>query len=327
VIRRALALSPIAAFATGCVSQPWTPSVEISNSAQEPDLRATNLPSRDEVMRRWQLPQGDPWAPYAKYTLVSALDSMPRHVELPDVNSLDDVQRARAAAMSVAQHGVPRATLFIVDMRGAASVAFGVTLSQATGGQVSLVPTFNNWPADDEFVPAEETLAAMAAMTPYVDPGVQGTTPIFLLDAWRLAYRDEAPGDDTYDNRYLLSSTDLPDAATLRAYGISQVVYVVESLDETTLEEDDLHLGFMEWQSAGIRIAMVDLDVLERPMPPEGWGVILDDDVLVVQPRITIIEEPGFYIRAHGGFGGIHARPGGGWIFHGGWGGHHGGGG
>lgn len=328
MIRRALALSPIAAFATGCVSRPWTPSVEISSYAQEPDVHATNLPSRDQVMRRWQLPPGDPWGPYAKYTLVSALDSMPgSHVEMPDVESLDDVQRARAAAMGVAQHGLPPATLFIVDMRGAASVAFGVTLSQATSGQVSLVPTFNNWPADGEFVPAEETLAAMASMAPYVDPNVQGATPVFLLDAWRLAYRDESPGDDTYDNRYILNASDLPDAATLRAYGIAQVVYVVESLDESSLEEDDLHLGFVEWQSAGVRIAMVDLDALERALPPGGWGAVLEEDVLVVQPRITIIDEPGFYIRAHGGFGGIHAGPGGGWIFHGGWGGHHGGGG
>jgi len=328
MIRRALALSPVAAFATGCVTEPMTPSVDVTNWAQEPAVRATTLPSRDEVMRRWQLAPGDPWAPYAKYTLVSAIDSMPgANIELPDVNSLDDVLRARAAAIRVAQEGLPPGTLFVVDMRGAASVAFGVTLSRATGGQVSLVPTFNNWPADGELVPAEETLAAMASMAPHVDPNVQGTTPVFLLDAWRLAYRLDSPGDDTYDNRYILTPSDLPDAATLRARGIVRVVYVVQNLDDTSVEEDDLHTSFMEWQSGGIPISMVDLDVLERPLPPQGWGVVFDDDVLVVVPRVLIIDEPGFYVRAHGGFGGIHARPGGGWIFHGGWGGHHGGGG
>jgi hypothetical protein len=333
MIRRALALSPIAAFATGCVSRPWTPSVDLAYWAQEPDVRATALPSRDDAMRRWQLPPADPWAPYAKYTLVSAIDSMPGgSIELPDVDSLDDVQRARAAALRIAQAGLPPGTLFVVDMRGAASVAFGVALSKATDGRVSLVPTFNNWPADDELVPAEETLAAMATMAPYVDPDAQGTTPVFLLDAWRLAYRFDSPGDDTYDNRYILTTSDLPDAATLRSRGIVRVVYVVHNLDDTAVEEDDLHPCFMDWQSAGIRISMVDLDVLERPLPPQGWGVVFDDEVLLVQPRVTIIDEPGFYMRAHGGFGGIHARPGvhgggAGWIFHGGWGGLHGGGG
>lgn len=333
MIRRALALSPIAAFATGCVSQPLTPSTDLSYWAEEPGLRATTLPSRDEVMRRWQLPPGDPWAPYAKYTLVSAIDSMAgSNIVLPDVDSLDDVQRARAAAMRVAHEGLPPGTLFVVDMRGAASVAFGMTLSQATDGRVTLVPTFNNWPADDELVPAEETLAAMATMAPHVHPDADGTTPVFLLDSWRLAYRFDSPGDDTYDNRYILTTSDLPDAATLRARGIVRVVYVVQSLDEATVEEDDLHAGFMDWQTAGIRLAMVDLDVLERPLPPQGWDAVFEEEELLVQPRVIVLDDPGFYVRAQGGFGGIHARPyvfhgGRGWIFHGGWGGHHGGGG
>jgi hypothetical protein len=306
-----------------------TPSVDLTDWAQEPAVRATNLPSRDDVTRRWQLPPGNPWAPYAKFTLVSAIDSMPGSgIQLPDVESLDDVQRARAAAIRVAQQGLPPGTLFVVDMRGSASVAFGVTLSRATEGRVSVIPTFNNWPADAEIVPAEETLAAMASMAPLVDPNAQGTTPVLLLDAWRLAYRFDSPADDTYDNRYILTTSDLPDAATLRSRGIVRAVYVVQTLGDDSVEEYDLHPSFMAWQNAGIRIAMVGLDVLERPLPPEGWGVVFDDEVLVVMPRVTIIDEPGFYVRAHGGFGGIHARPwGGGWTFHGGWGGHHGGGG
>jgi hypothetical protein len=47
--------------------------------------------------------------------------------------------------------------------------------------------------------------------------------------------------------------------------------------------------------------------------------------VLEVRPRLTIIEQPGFYVRAHGGFGGVHAGPPPGFGgFGGGW---HGGGG
>jgi hypothetical protein len=73
---------------------------------------------------------------------------------------------------------------------------------------------------------------------------------------------------------------------------------------------------------------MVDLDLLQRPLVAARWDAVFVDRVLFVQPRVTIIDEPAFYVRAHGGFGGIHARPspiraGGGWV--GGFG--HGGGG
>jgi hypothetical protein len=254
-------------------------------------------------------------------------------VELPDVMSLDVVPRAQAAARQVAADGLPADTMWIVDMRGAASVAFGVTLSQAAREQVSLVPTFNNWPAEDELVPAEETLSALATMAPKLPDETAGATrPVFLLDAWRLAYRFDDPGDDTYDNRYILSASDLPDVETLRANGIRRVLYVVASLDDTAVEEDDLHVLFDEYQRAGLALAMVDLDLLERPILAERWSQVWVDECLYVRPRITVLDEPEFYLRARGGFGGLHARPspvhvGGGWTGHGGYGGFHGGGG
>jgi hypothetical protein len=149
--------------------------------------------------------------------------------------------------------------------------------------------------------------------------------PVFLLDSWRLAYRYDDPGEETYDNRYILSSSDFPDADTLRAYGIRRVVYVVESLAGCNIEEDDVHLAFLEWEHAGIPIAMVDLDRLDQRIVAEQWDDVWQDDGLYVAPRMTVIEDPGFYIRARGGFGGIHARPspvrgGGPWTWHGGYG-------
>jgi hypothetical protein len=246
------------------------------------------------------------------------------------VSSLDTVQRAAAAGRQIASEGLPPDTLWIVDMRGAASVAFGAALSQAAHEPVSLVPTFNNWPAEDELIPAEETLAALTTMSPRPpEPGVAGSRPVFLLDAWRLAYRFDQPGDDTYDNRYILSPSDLPDPQTLRAQGIRRVVYLVQSLDDTTVEEDDIHLSFLEWTRAGIPIAMIDLDRAEERIVADRWDAIWLDDGLWVEPRVTIVDQPSFYLRARGGFGGLHARPspvhvGGGWAGHGGYGGGHG---
>jgi hypothetical protein len=326
-MRRALLVPPVL-LASGCAEHPWTPAASVATWVGPPEVTQVALPSRDNALRRWQLPPGDPWAAYAKYTLLTALDVVPEMAVLPDPSRLDDVGRASLAGQQLGANGVPPDVMFVVDLRGAASVAFGVALSRTAHQPVSLIPTFNNWPGDDELIPAEETLAALATMWPRApDPDAALTTPVFLLDAWRLAYRYDDPGEDTYDNRYILTPADLPDVATLRARGIQRVVYVVGSRDITTLEEDDVHATFFEWErGGGIPIAMVDLERLERPVLAEEWNELFADEALVVQPRVTILEEPGFYILARGGFGGVHAHPsplfGGGW--HGGW---HGGGG
>jgi hypothetical protein len=179
-----------------------------------------------------------------------------------------------------------------------------------------------------------------------MSPGLSYTgetaSPVFLLDAWRMAYRDEQPEDDAYDNRYFLSPGDFPDADTLRAHGIRRVLYVVDGLGHATTEEDDLHATFLEWQRAGIPMAMVDLDSFDEPLAEAQWDNFWISRWLYVQPRMTLLDSPGFYLRARGGFGGVLARPTvlgghghggwwGGWGSRsgGGWGGHggHGGGG
>ena len=264
-------------------------------------------------MQRWQLPTGNPWAAYAKYTLPAALGVSAAPLGLPDVTRLDDVQRAAVAGRQVGVEGLPADTLFVLDLRGAASVAFGAALSHATRAGVSLVPTFNNWPAPGELVPAEETLAAMATLSPHPQatetPGTPATMPVFLLDSWRLAYRFDEPGEGTYDNRYILTPADLPDAATLRQRGIRRVLYVVADLDDSTVEEDDLNVSFVHWQRAGIELAMVDVYRLEQPIGTRGWFHVFDDAALTVRPRATIVAQPGFYVRARGGFGGLGAQP------------------
>jgi hypothetical protein len=335
-MRRAVLLSPLAVLTSACSLRPWTPAVSVAYWSPSPEVQSVELPAQQDALRRWQLPPSDPWAGYAKYTLLTSLDAAPRQVELPEVTSLPEVRRATELGRRIAEEGLPPDTLWVVDMRGPASVAFGVALSQAASEPVSLVPTFNNWPADDELVPAEETLAALATMSPHLpQDGATGTRPVFLLDSWRLAYRFDDPGDDTYDNRYILSTSDLPDVETLRAHGIRRIVYLVQSLDDATVEEDDVHASFLEYERAGIGIAMVDLDRLDQPIVADRWDYLWVDCRLYVEPRITLIDEPHFYVRARGGFGGIHARPspvhvGGAWTGHGGYagGGHgHGGGG
>jgi hypothetical protein len=316
-------LSPLALFASACTIRPLgpaSPSDFVAQDPQYPDVHAVELPSQSDALHGWHLPPIDTWAAYAKYTLLTALPDRPRSAALPDVGVLDEVDRAWTAGRTVGAAGLPLDTLWIVDMRGAVSVTFGLAISYAASGQaVSLVPTFNNWPAPNELVPAEETLAAMVAGWPrQPEYGSAGSVPVFLLDSWRLAYRFDDPGDETYDNRYVLSSSDLPGVELLRARGIRNVVYVVEDRGRTSVEEDDLHDTFLQWEAAGLQIAMVDLESLANATALAHWDALLATNALVVTPHKTILDDPAFFARAHGGFGGGHAAAWPGWVAAGG---------
>lgn len=309
MMRRHLA-APVALLSTACVSRPWTPSVSVAYWSEDvPADVATPAPRPEAALRAWRLPPSDPWSPYSKMTLLGSLDGTTSSLNLPDIESLEVVKRARAAAVTLGTQGLPADTMWVVDLRGAASVAFGSMLSLVAPEPVSPVLTFHNWPAEDGLIPAEETLAALLRLPPRLPPE-GGGRPVFLLDSWRLAYRFDEPDDEATDNRYVLQPTDLPDPATLQARGISRLVYLVDSLDDTDTEEDDLHEAFLAYQQAGIHLFLVDLEWTSRRIAPEPLPQALAPRALVVGSRATILGQPYFYQRARGGFGGVYTGPG-----------------
>jgi hypothetical protein len=306
-----------------------TPSTSVHEWRQIPPTRMMTVPSVGEAAAKWTLPPGNPWAPYQKTTLLMTLDSDERSGTLPDVEQLEVVASARRAASVVAAGGLPEGTMWLVDLRGPASVAFGATLSRESREPVSPVMTFNNWPADNESIPAEETLAALCTMQPRLPAARAPSVPVFMLDAWRLAYRYDHPDDETTDNRYMLTSSDLPDGATLRARNIDHVLYVVESLEGAQLEEDDLHQTFLDYQAMGITTSIVDLAQLGGVADQWEETPYFGQPLYIDSGRITIISDASFYHRARGGFGGTHVVYGGGHGFAGAYGfvfGAHGGG-
>jgi hypothetical protein len=311
-MRSLLVACPLALYTTACATRPWTPSAPVAYWAEEPALeRPITVPTQTDTASWWQLPPESPWKRYEKLTLIASLDTVPRAAEMPDVAQLDVVAHAQQAALAVAAAGLPSDSMWVVDLRGAASVAFGAALSRRAQTPIAPVLTFNNWPAEEELIPAEETLAALVTMSPRLpQPSEVGARPVFLLDAWRLAYRFEPTEDDVTDNRYYLTQSDLPDVETLQQQGIRKLVYVVESLDDTSVVEDDLQETFLAYQHAGIQIYMVDLPSLSRELSPgpESWGS-LESHGFYVEVRPTILEDPRFYVRAHGGFGGAHSGP------------------
>lgn len=316
-MRHFLGLLPLALLSAGCGLRPWTPSVSVAFWAEDvPAGRNVALPRSSEIAAAWQIPAEIPWSKFSKGTLMSSVDPMGSSAVLPDVRTLDVVNTASAAAQNVARGGLPADAMWLVDLRGAASCAFTAALTQASSEAIAPVITFNNWPAQEAIVPADETLAGLLAFTPKLPPPVATAAhPVFVLDSWRLAYRFDDPGDEAYDNRYMLMPGDLPDPEFLRTQGITRVVYVVEDLDDAEVEEDDLHALFKSYQDAGIGIFMVDLAFLSTvPAPVDGswrvdWAARLAPQAHWVSQRYTLVDDPFFYARARGGFGLARGRP------------------
>ena len=323
-----LGILPLALVGVGCSSlRPWTPSVSIAFWAEDvPRNREYTLPSAIDLASMWQVTSESPWSRYHKGTLISAVGPMLGEAMLPDVRSLDVVADADAAAAHVAQVGLPSNTIWLLDLRGAASAAFASRLSRSSHEPIAPVVTFNNWPAEDSLIPADETLAGLVAFPPVLPPpgDVDRAHPVFLLDSWRLAFRFDEPEDQTLDNRYMLMPSDLPDAATLKERGITRVIYVVEDLDDAEMEEDDLNASFRAWQAADASIFMVDLAFLKEVQAAHDgtwrvdWTARLAPQGYWVRERHTLADDPHFYVRARSGFGLASGRPaihshGGGW--------------
>jgi hypothetical protein len=315
-MNRLVAIAPVALLTTACAVRTPATALDVRGTIS-PATREMVLPSDVEAIASWQLPPTSPWSRYEKLTLLTYLADVPVTAQMPDVGGLEVVQRAQVAAQRVAACGVPSDTMWVVDLRGAASVAFGAKLSQESWSPVAPIMTFNNWPAENEVVPAEQTLAALVTMRPrpLASAEVQAA-PVFLLDAWRLAFRDSTPDPAAVDNRYLLLASDFPDPAVLRAAGIRRVVYVVEDRGQSSTEEDDFHEMALAYQDAGIELALVDLQQLAGldDCSPEQhgqrWAYYFQNWSISIQSRATVVDDPRFYGRSRGGFGGIRAAPG-----------------
>jgi hypothetical protein len=314
---RLVALAPVALLTTACAVRTPATALDVAVAAT-PATREMTLPTDGEAIAAWHLPPTNPWSRYEKLTLLTYLADTPISATMPDIEVLEVVHRAQIAAARLAAAALPADTMWVVDLRGAASVAFGATLSQQASNPVAPIMTFNNWPADNEVVPAEQTLAALVTMRPrpLAAEAIQAV-PVFLLDAWRLAFRDTEPDSSAVDNRYMLLASDFPDPATLRARGIRRVCYVVEDRGRVSTEEDDFHEIALAYQDAGIPICFVDLQQLSNlevtPASAEGyderWAEYWDDWQSSVRSRPTLYNDPRFYARARGGFGGVRAAP------------------
>ena len=215
-------------------------------------------PSR--LMEAWR-PWSRSWEPYMVPTLMQALESSSLRQQIRPIFSpametaFKRGEVLRQDLLSQVTKGPE--TLFIADLPGPESVAFGAGLA----GWADLIPTFDNWPHPSGVVPSHETLAAMIYYAGYVQEQKkqlpEPAPAMLLLDSRRLTpYTDDGA---QFDNRYL-ANVPLQDA--LRERGIRHVLYIVPNRNQTQ-ESDDLNDEFVDYKANQIEVSVFPLSDLE----------------------------------------------------------------
>jgi hypothetical protein len=160
------------------------------------------------------------------------------------------VAHQRGQALAALFEGAPAGRAVIVDLPGPDAVAFAAGLAH----RLEPVFLFDNWPHPRGVVPSHLTLAAAATKAPELRQGAgrrpAHAAPAFILDRNRLAPYTDA--SDRFDNRYMAKT---PSLASLKALGISQLIYVMPTGEQ--VESDDLVDDFVLYAESGIDLKTV----------------------------------------------------------------------
>ena len=162
--------------------------------------------------------------------------------------------------------GADRQMAVILDLPGPTAIAVATALAW----NFDPVFTFENLPHPAGVVPSAQTLAAAVYWRPQLVAAREarktakaGTTaeslpPVFVLEGDRLAkYANEV---ERFDNR---SQVRLPDAAALRALGVTRVLYVRQRRGDVA-EADDLNAAFIALAAGDIALKHLALNALDE---------------------------------------------------------------
>lgn len=163
--------------------------------------------------------------------------------------------------------GADRQMAVILDLPGPTAIAVATALAW----NFDPVFTFENLPHPAGVVPSAQTLAAAVYWRPQLvaarearkAAAASGTAttslpPVFVLEGDRLArYANEV---ERFDNR---SQIRLPDAAALRALGVTRVLYVRQRRGDVA-EADDLNAAFIALDAGGINVKHLALNALDE---------------------------------------------------------------
>lgn len=162
---------------------------------------------------------------------------------------------ARGAALAKLLAAQRSAPALVVDLPGPEAVAFAAGAAEV----FEPVLLFDNWPHPKGVVPSHLVLAAALYYQPRLvlartARGLNGL-PMFVLDRARLtAYTDLT---SQFDNRYVAR---VPSPVAMSGDKVKWLLYVVGAGSDLP-EQEDLNDAFMAWQTAGLRVRALSLDM------------------------------------------------------------------
>jgi hypothetical protein len=242
------------------------------------------------IFERWAPPHGI-WSPWAKATLFA---------QMADVSP--PVQPGPAAVPpTIAIPPAAERCVLVIDLPGAAGIAFGLTLAVAGYRPVPLYNACSPRTEDrvEGVTLAIDTDAILAGLIGAADrmAGLSispDAPPAFLVDA-RRASPNCAIEPEVFDNRSVVFASDFPSANFLRAQNASRALLVH---DPTLPIGRDLLHALRSWQVDGISVTASALDgsALTLQWPRGG---VLGEWLERAKALLTLRRHPG------GGFGGF----------------------
>ena len=257
----------------------WPDAVGQDNYGRNYDQYKT----AEALIDAWMPPQGSPYIPFFKQTLLASVDEMrtgfiTKHSVARAVFTPDD-RVAVNQGQNFARTGIPEHAAIFLDIEGEQAIVWGAVLAQTKGFQP--VFTFNNWPHQKGIVPSERVLGTAIYYASTIESLKQegkikpASPPVFLLDSERLSLNAKAD-HGVYDNRYYLSPADLPSADQFKAAGVEHIIYVTAfgtRSPEQVKEQDDLNEYFTGLANAGLDFAIVAQEAFQQELAkPEYVG-------------------------------------------------------
>jgi hypothetical protein len=242
-----------------------------------------------EAYKLWT-PEDSPWSNWVKPVLF-ADKPVPGWVSGEPSN-----WRSLGIPWAIAADGT---TAIVLDLKGAASVWFGMILSLRG---YRPVPLYNGAQSMSALISVDAIVWALNAVSDdlaelRLPPAAP---PVFLLDACRSDSGAFAtPG--RFDNRWCVFPQDFPSANFLLAHGIRSVVLVQAA---AVGPRSDLAHVMLRWQEAGIQILTAALESNLQPAPIQ---VEKPDNFRSLWYRAMVLA--GLRRNSAGGFGAVVPEP------------------
>lgn len=221
------------------------------------------MTTNEEFYQVWA-PENATWSKWAKPVLFSFMEWSFSDQPPPPAPTIADCLPPAADRVAL-----------VIDLPGAESVAWGLALANRG---YRPVPLFNAVPIPvgdrPDFASTGPNVVAVdvrpiiaelrRASEPLAQlPLVPEAPPAFLLDAHR-AGNGATIGPGQFDNRSISFTTDFPSANFLFAHGIQRAL-VIQRLGDRP--QPDLAHTLLRWQEAGLRLEILGLESVIRPVP------------------------------------------------------------